>query len=176
MMLNLTRVRSGLAIAILAGGGSLAGAGAANASPAALPKCTAADLGAWIAFDRGSGAAGSIFYPLYFTNLGGRTCTMHGFPGVSAVDPAGHQLGDAATRNHTSAPHLVVLLPGATAHTTLQWSDAAVFTSGCKPVTAYELKIYPPDQRSATHAVFDLAACSKPGHPYLSVEPITSGV
>jgi hypothetical protein len=175
MTLNLTRVRSGLAIAVLAAGGSIGGAGAANAGTAAIGKCTAADLGARLATDRGDGAAGSIYYPLDFTNLGRRTCTLYGFPGVSAVDSHGHQLGDAATRNRTTAAHLVVLRPGATAHTTLQWIEVANYGSGCRPVTAVELKIYPPGQRSATHAAFGLGACSRPGYPYLSVAPITSG-
>lgn len=67
--------------------------------------------------------------------------------------------------------------PGATAHTILRWSDAAVTTApGCHPVfTAFELRIYPPNQHSATHVAFDLEACSHAGPIYLSVEPILPG-
>ena len=69
------------------------------ADTARLPAaraCTAADLGAWVAADQGNGAAGSIYYPLEFTNLSGHACSMRGFPGVSAIDRNGHQLGSPA--------------------------------------------------------------------------------
>ena len=39
------------------------------------------------AVDQGNGAAGTIYYPLEFTNLSGRTCSLYGFPGVSVIDP-----------------------------------------------------------------------------------------
>jgi hypothetical protein len=47
-------------------------------------------------------AAGSIYYHLEFTNLSGRACTLVGYPGVSAINLSGHQLGSAADsgRNH----------------------------------------------------------------------------
>ncbi len=72
----------------------------------------------------------------------------------------------------------MVLAPGATAHTILQYSDATVPTApGCDPVfTAFELRIYPPDQYRATDAAFDLEACSHSGPVYMRVEPILPGV
>jgi len=72
----------------------------------------------------------------------------------------------------------VVLAPGATAHTILQYSDAAVTTApGCHPVfTTSELRIYPPNQRSATYAFFGLEACSHAGPIYMGVKPILPGV
>ena len=97
---------------------------AADTAPAAVPACTAADLGAWVAVDQGNGAAGSIYYPLEFTNLSGHTCAMRGFPGVSAIDRNGHQLGSPAGWATRVAAHTVVLAPGATAHTILRYSDA----------------------------------------------------
>jgi hypothetical protein len=158
---------------------------AATASPgtprtasAAVSSCTAGALGAWVAVDQGNGAAGSIFFPLQFTNLSKHTCTLRGFPGVSVIDRNGKQLGSPARWDHVRPVTTVVLAPGATAHTILRWSDAAVTTSpGCHPVfTAFELRIFPPNQRSATHAAFDLEACSHAGPIYLSVEPIIPGV
>jgi hypothetical protein len=41
--------------------------------------------------------------------------------------------------------------------------------------SAFELRIFPPDQRAATHALFDLEACSKPGASYLGIGPILPG-
>jgi Domain of unknown function (DUF4232) len=152
---------------------------AADATPASsVPACTAGDLGAWVAITQGNGAAGSIYYPLQFTNLSGHACAMRGFPGVSAVDRNGHQLGSPARWDHAVPARTAVLAPGATAHTTLQWSDAEVTTApGCDPVfTAFELRIYPPGQYDATYAAFGLEACSHAGPVYMSVGPILSGV
>ena len=33
----------------------------------------------------GDGTAGTIFYPVRFTNRSARACTLRGFPGVSSV-------------------------------------------------------------------------------------------
>ncbi len=151
---------------------------AADTAPAAVPACTAADLGAWVAVDQGNGAAGSIYYPLQFTNLSRRACAMRGFPGVSAIDRNGHQLGSPAGWSTMVAAHTVVLAPGATAHTILQYSDVEVTTApGCHPVfTTFELRVYPPGQYGATHAAFGLEACSHAGPVYMRVEPILPGV
>jgi hypothetical protein len=150
----------------------------ADTAAAAVPSCTAADLGAWVAITQGNGAAGSIYYPLQFTNLSRHACAMRGFPGVSAIDRNGHQLGSPASWATGVAVHTVVLAPGATAHTILRYSDVEVTTApGCHPVfSTFELRVYPPGQYSATYAAFGLEACSHAGPIYMSVEPIRSGV
>lgn len=149
-----------------------------RAAVIAIPECHAADLGVWFAVDQGNGTAGSSYYPLQFTNLSKHTCSLTGFPGVSAVTSNGRQLGRAAYRDFVSPVRTVVLAPGATAHAELQYLDAAVTTSpGCRPlVTASELRVYPPDQRSTTHAVFDLPVCSRAGATYMNIGPIIPGV
>ncbi len=158
--------------------GAVLASDTARVSPAAVPACTAGDLGAWVAVTQGNGAAGSIYYPLQFTNLSGHACAMRGFPGVSALDRDGHQLGSPAGREHVVPARTVILAPGATAHTMLRWSDAAVTTApGCHPTfSAFELRVYPPDQYGATFAAFGLEVCSRPGPVYMSVEPILPGV
>jgi hypothetical protein len=150
----------------------------ADTARATVPACTAGDLGAWVAIDQGNGAAGSIYYPLQFTNLSRHACAMRGFPGVSAIDRNGHQLGSPASWDHVIPVRTVVLAPGATAHTVLRYSDATVTTApGCHPVfSTFELRVYPPGQYTATHAAFGLEACSHAGPIYLSVEPILPGV
>ena len=60
---------------------------------------------------RVNGAAGSMYYPLQFTNLSRHACAMRGFPGVSAVDRNGHQLGSPASRDHVIPARTVVLAP-----------------------------------------------------------------
>jgi hypothetical protein len=150
---------------------------AADTAIAAVPACTAGDLGAWVAVDQGNGAAGSVYFPLQFTNLSRHVCAMRGFPGVSAIDRNGHQLGSPASWDHAIPVRTVVLAPGATAHTILRYSDATVTTApGCHPVfSPFELRVYPPGQYGATHAAFDLEACSHAGPIYLSVGPILPG-
>ena len=162
------------------------GPGAARAASAAIPQCTAAvgqegNVSAWVAGDQGNGAAGTIYYPLEFTNLSGRTCSMRGFPGVSAISRDGKQLGSPASWESgggLGTPRTVNVAPGATVHAILAYHDAAVSTeSGCDPVnTTFDLRVYPPDDRGATLAFFDLEACSHAGPIYLSVGPIKPGV
>ena len=165
------------AFAASSSGAALA-ADTAPAAPAAVRACTASDLGAWVAVTQGNGAAGSIFYPLQFTNLSRHACAMRGFPGVSAIDRNGHQLGSPASWDHALPARTVVLAPGATAHSILRWSDATVATSpGCHPVSStFELRIYPPGQYRATYAAFGLKACSHAGPAYLGVETVQPGV
>ena len=149
-----------------------------RASSAAVHACTADDLGVWVAVSQGNGAAGSLYLPLQFTNLSRHACAMRGFPGVSAIDRNGHQLGRPANWNHLVRARTVVLAAGATAHAILRYSDVAVTTSpGCRPVVnAFELRVYPPGQRRATDAAFDLQACTHAGTSYLGVTPILPGV
>ncbi len=158
--------------------GAVLTADTSRAAAAAVRACTASDLGAWVAVTQGNGAAGSIFYPLQFTNLSHHACAMRGFPGVSAIDRNGHQLGSPASWDHAVQARTVVLAPGATAHTILRWSDATVTTApGCHPVfSTFELRIYPPGQYRATYAAFGLEACSHAGPIYLGVEPVLPGV
>jgi len=151
----------------------------------AIPRCTAGPdglgLGAWLPPDQGNGAAGTIYYPLEFTNFSGHTCYLRGFPGVSAIDRDGKQLGSPArweTFASFGLPRTVILAPGATAHAMFAYHDAVIFTSpGCRAVsTASGLRVYPPDERTATHALFDFQVCTHPGPVYLSVGPIRPGM
>jgi len=153
--------------------------GAAGTTAASIPRCTAGDLGAWLAVDQGNGAAGTIYFPLEFTNLSNHTCYLFGYPGVSALDHNGNQLGSPANWGSLAGAHIVNLAPGATAHTLLAYHDAAVTTEpGCDPVfSAALLRVYPPDQRSFTSAAFSLEACSHAGPIWMSIEePIIPGV
>jgi hypothetical protein len=153
--------------------------GAVRASAALIPQCTAGDLGVWLAVDQGNAAAGTTYYPLEFTNLSHHTCYLFGYPGVSALDRNGKQLGSPAGRGSLAGARIVNVAPGATAHTILAYHDVAVHTeSGCGPVSsAADLRVYPPDQRSSTDAAFTFEACSHAGPVWMSItEPIIPGV
>jgi len=175
-----------LAAAVAAAGlATTSAAVAATSAPSAavMPRCAATvdggpgpGLAVWVAADQGNGAAGTIFYPLEFTNLSGHTCSLYGFPGVSAIDRHGRQLGSPAGWE-SQTPHTVILAPGATAHAVLAYHNAVVGAApGCHPVdTAFDLLVYPPDQRTAGHAFFSLTVCSHTGPVYLNVGPIQGG-
>jgi len=161
-------------------------ASAASTATAATPQCTAAigqngNVSVWVSDGQGNGAAGTIYYPLEFTNLSKHACSMHGFPGVSAISRAGKQLGSPAnweSGGGFGTSRTVVVAPGATVHAILAYHDVEVSTaSGCDPVnTTAELRVYPPNERGAAYAFFDLEACSHAGPVYLSVGPIKPGV
>jgi len=151
-------------------------AAATTRASASTPKCSASDLGMWVAADQGDGAAGTIFFPLEFTNLSGHTCSLFGFPGVSATDSHGHQLGAPARWDHSVPPHLVTLAPGATAHSVLAYSDAVVGNCPAGHVrTASALRVFPPDRFQAAHAYWDLATCAVRGSVFLGVGAIQPG-
>jgi Domain of unknown function (DUF4232) len=91
-------------------------AGSPKPAPAAssgpLP-CLTTDLR--LTVGASNGAAGTIFYPLEFTNASSSTCTMYGYPGVAFVSsPGASQIGAPAGRRPPAAPTLVTLEPGAT--------------------------------------------------------------
>ena len=95
---NVRRLIAGAAAAV-AGLAIPSAAYAATSSPTAraataIPQCTGGlGLGAWVAVSQGNGAAGTIYYPLEFTNTSGHACSLFGYPGVSAISRSGQQLG-----------------------------------------------------------------------------------
>lgn len=172
------------AAAAVAAGTIATAACAASSSPAAhaapvIPACAGTTIGAWIAVSQGSEASGTSYYPLEFTNIGGYTCSLSGYPVVSAISRAGVRLGSPAGRGLLTVAPRVVLAPGATAHTTLAYHGRLVSTGGgCGPVEgAFELRVYLAGQQRATYAAFGFQACSHAGPVYLTItEPIRAGV
>lgn len=164
------------AVAVGIGSAVWASASASADSAASIPKCTTADLAVWVSVDEGSGAAGSVYYPLEFTNISGHTCYLYAYPGVSAVSSSGKQLGSAASRDAVVKPEVVNVAAGGTAHATLRYIDAEVATApGCKPADAAYLKVYPEAQTTARTALFDLPSCSAAGHVYLTITAVQPG-
>ena len=158
--------------------GAVLAADTSHAAPAAVRACTADDLGVWLAVAQLDGAAGSVYYPLQFTNLSRHACAMRGFAGVSAVDRNLHQLGSPAGRAHMVPVRTVVLAPGRTAHAVLRYGDVTVSTApGCHPTfRTFELRVYPPGQHHATYAAFDFEVCSHAGPVYMDIGPLQAGV
>jgi hypothetical protein len=159
-----------------AGPGAAVGPGAlVTPSVATTPKCATSGLVVWLD-TQGNGAAGSIFYTLEFTNLSGHACTLAGYPGVSAVSLAGHQLGSAASRDTSHTPHTVTLASGATATSTLRIVEAGNFpNTACHEVTAAGLRVFPPNLTTSKVVPFPFSACSSTGPVYLTVRAVQHG-
>ena len=165
--------------AALAASGSRAAAArpaAANRPAAAVaPRCAASALTVWLGIP-GDGAAGSTYFQLELSNTSAKTCTLYGFPGVSAIGRYGHQLGSAAGRDYADPIHLVTLRRGATAHVLLQITDVANFRpASCDPANAVALRVYPPNDRRPVQVPFSFRACGKSGPVYLHVRTTVGG-
>jgi hypothetical protein len=121
----------------------------------------------------GNGTAGSIYYQLEFTNQSGHSCTLSGYPGVSAVDLSGHQLGSSASRNPVRSPRRVTLANGKTAIAVLRIVDVGVFSpSACHEMPAAGLRVFPPNRLTAKYVPFPFEACLRTGTTYLRVEAV----
>jgi hypothetical protein len=143
----------------------------AGPSQAATPACATSGLDVWLN-TQGNGATGHTGYQLNFTNLSGGTCTLFGYPGVSAVTLSGSQIGSAAARG-AGTPHSVTLANGATTHALVVITNTAFFPpSVCHPVTAAGLRVYPPNQTQSRVVPFPFSACSKSGTIYLSISTV----
>jgi len=159
---------------------ALAAASPASASrhavAASTPACASATLVVWLN-TQGSGAAGSSFYSLEFTNLSAGSCTLTGYPGVSGVDLGGRQLGSAASRDSEHKAVTVTLSPRGSAHVVLRIVDALNYPkSTCAAVMAAGLRVYPPGQTASKLIPYPYLACSRSGANYLSVEAVQPGL
>jgi hypothetical protein len=132
---------------------------------------SASDTQVWLGNGAGGGTAGTTYYPLEFSNIGHRVCTLYGYPGVSAYRVALKQVGSGADRS-TSAHSLITLRPNATGHALLGIRDWGALCS--KPVVVDGLKVYPPGQRSPKEIGFSFDACTHKG--VLVVGPMRAGV
>ena len=137
-----------------------AGTGGAAAS-AAAPRCQTANLVIWLPNGMGSGAAGSVFYKVRLTNLGGKACTVSGFPAVSAVDLNGSPVGKAASQEGKKGG-AVKLAPGASANFQLRIVEAGNFSpSACHPTMAAGLRVQLAGGGGAKIVPLPFEACAK---------------
>jgi Protein of unknown function (DUF4232) len=140
------------------------------------PRCTTSELGVWIAANHANGAAGTIYYPLEFTNLSTHTCALEGYPGVSALASNGSQLGDAASRFTFVKETTVKLGADQSAYAYLAYHDAVVGSCASKDVRdAYNLRVYPPGSTSAIEVPWDWPTCIQKGNlsDFLGISVVT---
>ena len=149
---------------------SLVGPAAASAT-APVAGCSAASIEVW-ASSEGNGTAGTIYYALELSNVGPKTCTLHGFPSVWAVTKAGAQAGKPAS--HRGTPTTVVLSAGATAHAILGVVDVGALCGN--GIAAAGLKVVPPGlASSAAEEIDNFPATVCPNEPSMHVGPVRPG-
>jgi hypothetical protein len=147
---------------------ALASSGASVASDAAsqaAPACHSAQTRVWYGLPADN-ATGHSYFQVQFSNIGRSTCTFFGFPGVSALNSHGNQVGLPAT--HYGHRISVTLQPGATAHVVLVVVDASLVCAS--PVQATQLRVFPPGQFAAQSVPLATQAC--PGKSVLSVDSV----
>lgn len=145
-------------------------------SPTGPAMCSVAEL--IVSLGPPNGAAGSVYYPLRFHNRSALSCTLDGYPGVSFVSgPAGGQIGAPATRDQQSPARTLLIAPGGTVAAAVQVVDPYNYpTSGCQPVHAAGLRVYPPGSTAAVFLPLPGPACSVPvsAGSDLSVSPVVN--
>ncbi|HLY66534.1 MAG TPA: DUF4232 domain-containing protein, partial [Chloroflexota bacterium] len=115
-------------------------------------------------------AAGTLYYPLEFTNTSRRTCTLDGYPRVALTTrmAPSSQVGFAARRDAEKPALVITLAPAATASATIWMEDTSFYTgssiSMCDPVSVSYLQVYPPGQTSAAYLPYTGQGCSKGVH------------
>jgi Protein of unknown function (DUF4232) len=145
---------------------------------AAAPACHFSQLG--VRLGQSSGAAGTLYVAIVFTNRGSASCSLRGYPGLSSVGGSdGHQIGAPATRQSAGRPiTTVVLRPGGVASASYGQADALNFDKAvCHPVTALGLRVYPPNLTLARYLPMKHLACSStklPGNGSV-ISPVVRG-
>lgn len=127
--------------------------------PVSSKVCTVRDLG--VSVGASEGTAGTVYRALVFTNTGGRTCTIQGFPGVSFVaGEDGHQVGEAAQRVGEKGL-AVSMRPGGTATSPVGFVSIGVFDpETCQATPVRGLRVYPPQERKSEFVPFETTACA----------------
>jgi Protein of unknown function (DUF4232) len=131
-------------------------AGSARTPP---PRCKTGGLVVWLN-PEGSGTAGSFYYKLEFVNLSGSTCTLAGYPGVSAVSLSGRQIGASAKREATGRPRPVTLAPEGEATALVHVVDVGALPSSCRPMAAAGFRVYPPGESASKVVPYPFRTCA----------------
>jgi len=163
-------------------------AGSGSSSPTAPPTvpgmaglavCQSGALKVALDTTQTGGAAGSVYYPVNFTNTSDTPCGLYGYPGMSFVTAAGstgHQIGAVAQQNPAFGKLPVRLPAGGVAHVWLQVAQAGNYPApACRPVTAHWLRVFPPGDTVASYVDVSLSACASASAALLTVTPVRSG-
>jgi len=138
---------------------SVAQSPTARASDPAAPQCQTSDLAAGLGLE--TAAAGTVAFPIVFTNNGSGPCVLEGFPGVSyATGPDSAPVGAPAARDGASSG-TVQLAPGGQVSALVYAINVHnIPPEQCQPVSVPGLRIYPPDNTVSLYLERAGTACS----------------
>jgi hypothetical protein len=151
----LTAAIAGLATAGFAWSATTTAATTTAQASATVRTCTVSDL--YLSMGSKEGAAGSLYWPVRFTNTSTSSCALRGYPGVSVLDTAHQQIGPAATRTGRSYS-TVTLTPGHSASAVIRTANGPV-GGPCLRTGAY-LRVYPPASYKAVLVPAPWKICS----------------
>jgi hypothetical protein len=144
-------------------------------APASVPECKKADV--TVAIDSEDSGLGHRRVVLVFANHGSRKCSIHGYPGVAALDSGGKQVAQAVRTiagymgglQNADHPPKVLLSPGDSASAVVEaLAYNAKDGSAC---TGYHgLLVTVPDDVVSTRLAWNTDACSE-----IEVHPVVAG-
>jgi hypothetical protein len=105
----------------------------------------------------GQGAAGTVHYQILFTNRGGTSCYLQGFPGVAAANVGGAAKVNA-TRDTAATATRIVLTTGRTAHADLAVRNVPPASAACPSYPL--LLVTPPDSRRTSTIARGVRPCA----------------
>jgi len=127
-------------------------------------RCHTADLTAGLhQLDPG---AGQRYDVLVLTNRSTSSCRVYGYGGIQLLDAARRPLPTQQLRGRYAPPQLVLLRPGASAHSVLHWTvvpdNAEGQTWPCQPTPSY-LLVTPPDETQPITVVWSSGSVCQHG-------------
>jgi hypothetical protein len=160
-----TRVAALGASATLAGAGLVAAAGPAGATTA--PACGNSAVA--VSYTHPQGATGHGSFVLRFKNVSAHTCSLYGYPGLDALNSAGHVLAHAARTMHGFAggAHVKAAVNISPAHygsATVEWMNFNPVTSGACTFSK-SVATTPPNTTHTVHLPVSVSVCSLQVHP-----------
>ncbi|MET8875074.1 DUF4232 domain-containing protein [Nocardia sp. NPDC004604] len=116
----------------------------APTSDAVAPQCRTPDLATGLGPE--TAAAGTVAFPIVFTNNGSGPCVLEGFPGVSyATGPDSAPVGAPAVRDGASSGPVQLASGGQASALVYAINVHNIPPEQCQPVSVPGLRIYPPD-------------------------------
>ena len=150
---------------------------ASQAGP--VPRCGGARLAVSLGLARPQPRAGTA-YQVEFTNASHTSCMLAGYPRVAAYVTSGGRytmVGNAAPQAAPSG-RLVLLRPGATAHSDVDLTAVGLSPKACGKVTAAGLRVVMPGESAPRYLRYKMTACSASGPKapeYLRVGAVQPG-
>ena len=149
-------------------------AASAGTQAAAPPRCLSQNLHLSFQPDFGGGYAGGYVYNVLWENMGTGSCSLTGYPGISALGSKLRVLGSPAGRDGIDPVTTVTMPPGGIIVSKLRVTDVYNYPEAkCKPTRAFYIRAYAPGAYQADRAAAaSFEACRGPGIVYMHTSTV----